>query len=83
MASLHDDFNDRGEDRMTARRITILLLSIAIVVLGGWDIYVAVNDANGDTISEIVLAASVQRPIIPFVLGVICGHLFWPQTKGT
>jgi hypothetical protein len=63
------------------KKITILLLLAVIVILGGWDIYVAANAHSGDTISEIVLAASIERPIIPFVLGVVCGHLFWPQTK--
>jgi hypothetical protein len=66
---------------MTAKKITLLLILAAIVILGGWDIYVASNEASGDTISEIILAASLQRPVIPFVAGTICGHLFWPQSR--
>jgi hypothetical protein len=62
-------------------RITTLLIFAAIVLLGGWDIYVASNNVPGDTISEVILAASLNRPVIPFVSGVVCGHLFWPQTK--
>jgi len=64
---------------LTPAKITILLILAAIVILGGWDLYVAANAQSGDTISEIVLEASLRRPIIPFVAGVVCGHLFWPQ----
>ena len=63
---------------MTPRKLTIILILVAIVTLGGWDIYVASNEASGDTISEIILEASLRRPIIPFVFGIVCGHLFWP-----
>jgi len=64
---------------MRAQQITVILILFAIVILGGWDLYVASNEATGDTISEIVLSASLRRPIIPFVAGIVCGHLFWPQ----
>lgn len=68
---------------MRVKQITIVLILFAIVLLGGWDIYVASNAASGDTISEIILSASLRRPIIPFAAGVICGHLFWPQGDKT
>lgn len=64
-----------------ARRITTVLLLVTIAVLVGWDIYVAANEHSGDTISEIVLAVSLKRPAIPFAVGFVCGHLFWPQSK--
>lgn len=66
---------------MTAKSVTVALILAAIVILGGWNIYAAANAQSGDTISEIVLSASLRRPIIPFVVGVVCGHLFWPQEK--
>ena len=66
---------------MTTKTVTVLLLLVAVVILGGWDVVVAANARPGDTISEIVLEASLRRPIIPFVVGVVCGHLFWPQER--
>jgi hypothetical protein len=67
---------------MTPRKITILLVLASIVILGGWDIVVAANSQSGDTISEIVLEASLRRPIIPFLAGVVSGHLWWSQPSG-
>ena len=64
------------------RKITIFLLFAVLIILGLWDIYAATNMQLGDTISEVVLVAAAQRPIIPFAVGVACGHLFWPQ-QGT
>lgn len=60
------------------RKITIALLFGAFLVLGGWDLYAAVNSEDGDTISEIAWAASTN-PAIPFVAGFVMGHLFWPK----
>lgn len=61
------------------RRVTIILLVAFVVVLAGWDIFAAAEPTAGDTISELVLATARRHPVLPFVVGIICGHLFWPQ----
>lgn len=61
--------------------ITIGVLAACAAVLIGWDIWVAVNDTPGDTISELALAFAGKHPILPFAVGVIVGHLFWPQAR--
>lgn len=63
------------------RKITISILVAVAVLLIGWDIYVAITPAPGDTISEITLAFAQRHPVIPFAIGVLCGHLLWPQFK--
>lgn len=53
-----------------------------IVVTAGlviWDIVVASTEEKGDTISEVLLAQTKTRPIIATAIGIIIGHLFWPQ----
>ena len=67
------------EYNMDNKMITTILLIAASVLLIAWDIYVAVAPPKGDTISEIVLHIATHHPIIPFAIGVICGHLFWSQ----
>jgi hypothetical protein len=72
---------------VTWRRWTTIGILVAIVLaLVGWDVYVAVaergsgNDpSSGGTISEVVLGFAGEHPAIPFALGVVCGHLLWPQ----
>ena len=52
-----------------------LLLVLALFIYEG---IALMNAAPGDTISEIMWAAS-QRPLIPFAFGVLCGHFFWQR----
>lgn len=63
----------------TNRRMTIGILLAVASGLIGWDIYTAVDPTPGDTISEVLLGGALSHPIIPFLFGVVMGHLFWPQ----
>jgi hypothetical protein len=49
-----------------------------VVALTAYDIYAVTNGKSGDTISEVIRWLS-QRPIVPFLFGLICGHLFWTR----
>lgn len=62
-----------------ARGWTIGILAGVTVLLIAWDIYAAANKERGDTISEVVLGFARRHPVIPFLLGVLAGHLLWPQ----
>ena len=51
-----------------------------LALVGGLVVYEWVtlrNECEGDTISEIVWAATARRPLVPFAAGVLCGHFFW------
>lgn len=60
-----------------ATKIGILVLAAVAIA---WDVFVAVEPTAGDTISELTLAASMVFPALPFGIGVLCGHLFWPNS---
>ena len=64
---------------MTDRRKTIAILIVFVLVLIAWDVYVFLTPGDGDTISEITLGFAMRHPVLPFALGVLCGHLLWPQ----
>jgi hypothetical protein len=51
--------------------LLLLILLYELVALG--------TPQQGDTISEIVWRVSSTRPILPFAVGVLCGHFFWPK----
>lgn len=58
---------------------TIWVLIVFTAILLAWDIY-AFNVAPADgTISKVMMNAAREHPIVPFVIGVIMGHLFWGQ----
>lgn len=65
---------------MNTKTITISVMLLGIIAWIGWDIYVATNSIRGDTISEITLGVSYSWSIIPFMGGVLVGHLWWPST---
>lgn len=55
-------------------------------LVGGLLIYELValrNECEGDTISEIVWAATTKRPLVPFAAGLLCGHFFWQRTPSS
>lgn len=60
------------------RRWTIAILLGITALLIGWDIYVALTPQKGDTISEVIRDWAFAHPVIPFALGVLCGHWLWP-----
>lgn len=62
------------------RQSTVWIIGVVSVGLIAWDLYAGFFTAGaGDTISEVVLGAAKAHPIVPFLAGVLSGHLFWPQ----
>lgn len=62
---------------------TLIFIAATIVSIAVYDTLVAVNRVDGDTISEITLAWAMRHPIavmcLGMALGIVLGHLFWPQ----
>ncbi len=53
----------------------LILLIVLLVVL--WDAYVIFIGHQEATFSVILYESARRWPIISFVLGLVCGHLFW------
>lgn len=69
---------------MNDAAITTAILITTIVVLVGWDVYVAFfnRESNADdTISGIALKACRSFWGLPFAAGVLLGHLFVPAAS--
>lgn len=66
----------------TGRRVIPMGLALALLVvmalIGAYDVWAAFTLAPGHTVSELVQSWAVRFPILPFALGLLCGHLFWP-----
>lgn len=66
------DFNTRQQTAWVIGVIALLLIA--------WDVHAAFfTKGDGDTISEVLLGVVQKRPVLAFLFGVVCGHLFWPQ----
>ncbi|HLN30498.1 MAG TPA: hypothetical protein VK395_22330 [Gemmataceae bacterium] len=59
--------------------ITWLVILSFTVVMIAYDVLAYALWGVDATISRRVLFASQGTPLIAFAVGVLCGHLFWPQ----
>ena len=76
-----DSFEKELGGRMSAyRSITKWLIIVTVVVWIAWDVVAYLAGGVDSTISVVILLWSREAPIIPFLTGVVCGHLFWPIT---
>lgn len=66
---------------MSAKAITGWLMFGVTVVLIAWDVVATLNKESGDTISEELLKVGHDHLMIPLMLGIIAGHVFWPQAE--
>ena len=61
------------------RHWTIWILVGTAVLLVVWDVVAYFGAGPAATISRVMLDWAGAHPIVPFMLGVIAGHFFWPQ----
>ena len=59
--------------------VTELVLIVLTVALVAWDIYLAIDDTRGNTISQVIWRTARRHPVLAFAIGVLCGHLLLPQ----
>lgn len=64
---------------MTYRRKTTIILITVILVLIGWDVFVWMTPEENDMISHVALDFFRTHPIVAVIIGMLLGHLFWPQ----
>jgi len=63
--------------------VTKFLIILVFVTIFVWDSIVMFFAKDLDaTISFALYTVSTQHPIIPFVIGVLVGHVFWPLHGG-
>jgi hypothetical protein len=65
--------------RFVTRLSTSWVLILFVVGLIVWDVLAFRQGTPGTTVSEVVLAYARQHPWLPFSMGAVAGHLFWPQ----
>lgn len=52
------------------------LIIVAIVVIAGIDVALIFSGAN--SISFTFYNWSKEYPVVAFMIGFVCGHIFWP-----
>lgn len=63
-------------------KITICFIIAVVIISIAFDVWIGTTYGSGATISWVSWRASKVFPVIPFAVGVLCGHLFWVQQTG-
>lgn len=58
---------------------TAWILIVIAAFLVHYDMFVQVRYGYDTTISAVMLDASRRWPLLPFLLGLLIGHIIWPQ----
>ena len=61
---------------MALTEIVLVVLPLAVII---YDVIAIEKGGTEASISAVVLKTSLKRPIVPFAVGVLCGHLFFSQ----
>lgn len=60
-----------------------ILLSVCLIIVlaacGLWDVSAIFGGRKMETVSALIQQWSVRWPVLPFVAGLLSGHLFWPS----
>jgi len=62
---------------MSYVHVTRMLVVFIVAVVAAWDVYVIYQGQQEATFSVVLYESSRRWPVIPFVLGFLCGHIFW------
>lgn len=57
--------------------LTVAVIVALIAVIAAYDVWTLARRGYTTTISYVLKKYSLQFPIIPFVGGLLCGHLVW------
>ena len=62
---------------MKLRKYTYLFIAIMVIIIAVYDVYVFIAGGTETTISHVMITWAYDYPIFPFIMGIVCGHLFW------
>jgi hypothetical protein len=65
--------------------MTKIFTLVMFVVVAIYDVYAMIVGGTENSISHLMITWAYKYPIFPFVMGILCGHLFWRMhdTKAT
>jgi hypothetical protein len=57
--------------------LTVLFITVVFIAVAVFDVYIIAKKGKKESISAHIIRASHAHPLLPFLLGIVCGHLFW------
>lgn len=65
-----------------AKTVTRMAILMAVIFLLIYDFFAVYRFGFEGTISTVVYSMSKEYPVVSFMTGLVCGHLFWGQEQG-
>ena len=62
---------------MSKAGMTKIFILVMFIVIAVWDVYVIATGGFETSISHTMIEWSYKYPIFTFLMGIVCGHLFW------
>lgn len=62
--------------------VLAVLLLATMFLAGVWDVWVTYHERPDETVSNILQGWSVLYPVLPLLVGILLGHIFWPRIPG-
>lgn len=60
--------------------ITVIFIFATILAIAAFDVAIILKKGKQESISAHIIRASKKYPSIPFLIGFVCGHLFWSMS---
>jgi hypothetical protein len=62
---------------MKWQNMTMIFSFLLIAIIAIYDIWIMAKGGTESSISHMIIVASYKYPLVPFMFGIVCGHLFW------
>lgn len=57
--------------------LTLAFIGLVVFLIIAFDFWIIAKSGKKESISAHIIRLSHQYPSIPFLIGFVCGHLFW------
>jgi predicted transporter len=64
-----------------AAETTAWVITLLVFVAIAFDVFIGFRRGQTNTISHQLLSIGQRYPILPLAIGVLLGHIFWPQAS--
>jgi hypothetical protein len=58
---------------------TYIMIGLIVLVTACYDLFAILAWGSDYTFSTVILDLSQREPVVPLLVGVVLGHLFWPM----
>ena len=59
------------------KKWTQIFVGALVAVIAVYDVFAIIKGGTEASVSFLLITWSYKFPMLPFSIGVICGHLFW------